>query len=607
MTMKHSIHSIFMAIVFLLGVAGAVEVNVTLDSQIVQAGEAANLSIRVSGGQPAKPQIPEVKNLTVQYQGQSTQISIINGQRETSLAYNYIIGSSVAGEYQIPPVEVTVGGQKYLTKGLKLTVLASGQAQAAPNAADLAKEEADPRRFGFLTLELANQNRKHAYLGEIAPVRINAWLPKDSKVSLRSGIQPESKGFTLQNVSQQPQQHPEVLDGKQYQVLTWFGGISAAKAGTLPASLSLKAVVAVPDLSKPALRQRRSGPFDDPFFDDAFNQRNMQYIEKEVTLTSQDQNIEVRPLPTEGRPDSFTGAVGEFEFEAIEIPTAWKTGEPQKVALRLKGSGNFSSLKAPALSPADLWTSYPGQDQFTPGDYASFAGAKVFQYNALIRKHGKYDVGFAFSYFDPDQGQYKEIKSQAVNIQVTGDDIAEENPADANKSTAAPAQVDRPSDQAAPPREKESSVRLLKPLYQRSPFLYGLVFLGLATLVGPVSLLYWKFRDDPQRRARKALRLATSQALQSAEKCAANGDVPGFFAAARSALQDQLGGIWKQAPQAITVSEVQSRLGMDSPVTAFFRAADHQSYGGMSAADSLPQWRSLLQQCFALLTAPDHQ
>lgn len=604
MTMKHPFHIIYVAILFLLGVASAVDVNATLDAQILQTGEAANLSIRVSGGQSAKPEVLEVKNLTVQYQGQSSQISIINGRAESSLAFNYIIGSSVAGEYQIPPIEVTVGGQKYLTKALKLTVLASGQAQASPNAADIAKDAADPRRFGFLTVELDNQNRKHAYLGEVAPVRINAWLPKDSQVSLRSGIQPESKGFTLQNVSQQPQQHPEVLDGKQYQVLTWFGGISATKAGTLPASLSLKAVVAVPDLSKPELRKRRSGPFDDPIFDDAFNRRNMQFIEKEVTLTSQDQNIEVRPLPTAGRPESFTGAVGEFQFDAIDIPSAWKTGEPQKVALRLKGSGNFSSLKAPALSPADLWTSYPGQDQFTPGDYASFAGSKVFQYNALIRKHGKYDVGFAFSYFDPNQGEYREIKSPAVNIQVTGDDIAEENPADANKSTAAPAQVARSSDAAAPPREKESAVRLLKPFYQRSSFLYGLALLGLGTLAGPLSFLYRKFHDDPQRRMRKALRLATSKSLQCAEKCAACGDVSGFFAAARAALQDQLGDIWQQAPQAITFSEVQSRLGADSPVTAFFRAADHQSYSGMSAVESLPQWRLLLQQSFALLTAP---
>ena len=72
--------------------------------------------------------------------------------------------------------------------------------------------------------------------------------------NLRSGIQPEGKAFTLHNVSGQPQQTQEMKDGKRYLVVTWFGGISATKAGKYPASLSVNATVAVRDTAAPSSR-----------------------------------------------------------------------------------------------------------------------------------------------------------------------------------------------------------------------------------------------------------------------------------------------------------------------------------------------------------------
>jgi predicted ABC-type transport system involved in lysophospholipase L1 biosynthesis ATPase subunit len=80
---------------------------------------------------------------------------------------------------------------------------------------------------------------------------------------------------------------------------------------------------------------------------------NMPMIQKEVTLKSDDQEIEVRPLPTEGRPNGFTGAVGEFKFDSFEIPNTWKTGEPQQITASLSGKGNFSLMNAPELVLAD--------------------------------------------------------------------------------------------------------------------------------------------------------------------------------------------------------------------------------------------------------------
>ena len=114
--------------------------------------------------------------------------------------------------------------------------------------------DAGEKRFGFLTISPVAQDRSYVYVGEIAPVRIQAWIPADARAQLRSGIQPEGKAFTLHHVSDRPQQTQEIKDGKRYLVVTWYGGISATKAGKYPAALSVDVTVAVRDT---AARQPR--------------------------------------------------------------------------------------------------------------------------------------------------------------------------------------------------------------------------------------------------------------------------------------------------------------------------------------------------------------
>lgn len=604
---RHSIQSAnrLLAGLLMLVCAQAAEVRALLDTQVAATGDAANLTIRVSGGKEiGEPVIPDIKDLTVRFQGKSQQMSIVNGRVDASVAFNYIIGSHVAGEYQIPAIEVTVDGQSFHTAPLKLTVRDNGRGAALPSPEELAQEANDPDRFGALTLELMNQDRKHVYLGEIAPVRIRAWLPADAQAQLRTGIQPESQAFTLHNVSDNPQQTIEIKDGKQFRVITWFGGISGTKAGTYPASLSVKATVSVPDRSKPALRSRRRSPFDDPLLRGMGGGLDVEYIQKEVTLSTRDQAIELRPLPDQDRPADFSGAVGRFEFDGMEIPTQWRTGEPQRVALRIKGKGNFAVMNAPALAPEPLWKIYPGQDQFTPGDQASFSGSKIFQYNALPRQAGSHQAGFSLSYFDPELARYQTIKSPTRTITVEGSDLPPEEAKTTASPTPDPAPPPAPADTPAPPHHTAGNPHPLLPLTEQPAFPWWLAAASALFLAGPLSATYQKLRTNPERLARAAAARATNRAIRQAKHCAASSNITGFFEAARLALQHQLARKWRQTPQAITLADVQLRLPADSPVTAFFREADRISYGTATTPESLPAWQELLMTALYSLSSP---
>lgn len=596
------------ALVLMTGVCAAAEIQAQLDRESVPAGNGAVLTIRIEG-RAEQPVIPSVPNLIFNPRGQSTQMQMVNGMTSVSTTYTYAVGSNTPGDYEIPAIEATVGGKKVMSQVLKLKVLDSGVAQppagtaptppGMPQAAAEEPQDTGENRFGFLTVELADSERSHVYVGEIAPVRIRAWLPADSRANLRSGIQPEAKAFTLHNVSDQPQQTQEMRDGKQYIVVTWFGGISATKAGKFPASLSVNATVAVRDTSAPKQqRPRMGGPFDDPFFDRMFDQTPM--IQKDVTLKSEDQEIEVRPLPTEGRPDGFAGAVGEFKFDRAEIPNDWKTGEPQQITAQLSGSGNFALMNAPDLAPADAWKTYPGKDQFSAGDQASFSGSKLFQFSAVPRKGGAQEVSLAFSYFDPAKESYETIRSAATKIQVTGEDIVE------TEAAAAPVakEPEKKVTTLAGQDDELSQAGSLVPLVERPALMKVLVFSGVLALFGGGLAWLRRFRRDPERLARIALERVTREALDAAGKCAASGDVPGYFAATRLALQQQLGNLWNQPAQAITLAEVQARISDDSPVTRFFREADLHEYSRQGTGDVSPRWRALFDEAMASLKSP---
>ncbi|RYD29650.1 MAG: protein BatD, partial [Verrucomicrobiaceae bacterium] len=585
----------------LFSTGDAAEVEAQLDRQAVPAGEGALLTLKIMGNTDGPPAIPEVENLILQPRGRSQQIQIFNGQRAVTTTHTFVVGSRIPGDYQVPAIEVTIAGLKYQSQPLNLKVLEAGAAQPPPappqpGQPDPTEEEpaadAGEKQFGFLTVDLADNTRKHAYVGEIAPVRIRAWLPQGARVQLHSGIQPEGKGFTLHNVSERPQESQETRDGKTYSVVTWFGGISATRAGKFPASLSVDATVAIRDPS--AQRRRRGGPFDDPFFGNMFDDTPM--IQKQVTLKSDDHEIEIRPLPAEGKPAGFTGAVGEFKFDTAEIPGTWKTGEPQQITTQLSGSGNFALMKAPDLAPAEAWKSYPGKDQFRASDETSFSGSKVFQFSAVPRKGGDQDVSLSFSYFDPEAEAYKTIASPVQKIRITGEDVAEDKPADA---PAVKEPEKKKTGELVAQRRNHSPSATLVPLVARRAFKEMLGTSAGLCLLGAGLAVARRRRTDPRRASKAALEKDTREAL---EKAGAARDSTAFFVEGRLAIQRQLGALWNQPPQAITTSEVQARLSADSPVVRFFREADVLEYSRGGDGEVQSRWRELLDEALASLT-----
>jgi hypothetical protein len=302
----------------------------------------------------------------------------------------------------------------------------------------------------------------------------------------------------------------------------------------------------------------------------------------------------------EGRPDGFHGAVGDFKFDRADIPARWTTGEPQQIGAWLSGSGNFALMNAPDLNPQEHWKTYPGKSEFTAGDKASFSGSKRFQFSAVPRKGGNQELALKLSFFDPTSASYKEISSPLRKIEVAGQDMAEEEPI---RSTEAAVEK---KDTIVGQHLVMSSTGQLVPLVFRPSFVSLLASGAALCLLGGI-LAWWRIRRfDPKRCTRAATEKAIREAIETAARQAESRNVSGFFSSARRALQEQLGALWQQPAQAITLAEVSARISDNSSVARFFREADLHEYGHHSNSSGLSEWRALLDEAMTSLSSPDH-
>ena len=86
-----------------LRAAGAAEVTATLEPSQVAVGEAAQLTVTVTGSVSAEPTIPNISGLEIAHIGQSTQIQFINGSMTASSVHTYEVTPERAGTLRSQP------------------------------------------------------------------------------------------------------------------------------------------------------------------------------------------------------------------------------------------------------------------------------------------------------------------------------------------------------------------------------------------------------------------------------------------------------------------------------------------------------------------------
>lgn len=355
---------------------------------------------------------PDFSNF-VTYSGpnQSSSMQVVNGSMSQTISINYILAAKKEGKFTIDAASIQVGNKIMNTKPLVIEVgKGSGQGQQGNNNNTKANNSAYPEDVESNIFMRATVSKNKVYQGEqlLATFKVYTRL---NIVDNALSKAPSFNGFwseEVPNPTRQSELHSEVLDGIQYQVAEIKKTILIPqRSGTLTIDpLEMEIVTRVKSKS-------RNNSFFDQFFGGG-------YQDVKLSIASKSIKVEVMPLPEKGKPDNFNGAVGQLNIEASIKNNELKTDEGCNLSYSISGKGNLKLLEAFKLKlPADIETYDPKITDKINVNIDGVKGSRTFDYLLIPRYAGAFTIpALAFSYFDPQKGQYVSLPGPEFILKV---------------------------------------------------------------------------------------------------------------------------------------------------------------------------------------------
>jgi len=310
----------------------------------------------------------------------STSMQIINGQVSREMSYSYTIQAPKEGTFTIGPASIVANGKTLRSDPLTIKVLKGNN-----SAGDSADE-----RQAYVAIE---PNKTIAYPGEqiLLDFKLYTTVSLDGYDITQ---EPDYRGFFVQELRRfNSRTQREVINGKQVttKVLRRLA-LFPQQTGELTIPSATFQLAVVQD-------NNRSG---------FFFRRNV----KPVFVTTEPVTIQVKELPS-GAPGNFTGAVGNFGFQATANRMQATTDDAISITMMLTGDGDMKRVQSPPLLLSDSFEIYPPKviEDKVSEVQGQLQGSKVIEYLVLPLFAGNYSIAPSFSYFQPESGTYQTISS----------------------------------------------------------------------------------------------------------------------------------------------------------------------------------------------------
>ncbi len=539
---------------------GAVTVRAWLEPSRIAMGQSADLSVEVRGTQNVPmPSVPAPDGVGVRYVGPSTQLSIVNGQTSASVTHHFTVTPRQDGTFALGPITVQADGQ-VLQAGTASLQVSSDAAQAAPGG--------DP-----LQLELTVP-RTTIYLHERVPLTVTLRVG-DVRVTDVQYPRIAGDGFSVEPLTQ-PSQRQESRGGETIQVVEFHSTLTPVRTGRVtvgPAQMSMSRV------------SERAGGRHGFFFGGM--------TQEPVELSSQPVALDVLPLPDQGKPADFSGAVGRFSLEVRAAPLEVVAGDPVTLTYTVSGAGDLSSVTPPTLAGSDTLRVYPVAP-VTPAAQGAPTGARRFEQVVIPQQAGTVRLpAVRFSWFDPEARAYRSAEQPPITLTV--------RPAPAGSR---PQILGAPAKGAAAHPESlgrdivfiKDAPGTLAPIGAarwRSPVFWIAQLIPLLLLAGAMAFARHRDRLGSDARYARFTRAgrAARTALDEARTALARGDAVAFHERVAGALRDYLTAKLDLPPGAVTPEQVSARLrgaglaeGVADEVRAFFAACEVARFAPAHAA-----------------------
>jgi hypothetical protein len=368
------------------------------------------VKVRVHNAQQTEvPDFPDLPNCNVDYVGPEsrTYVSIDNTGRKviSEKAHQYMLVARQAGVLTIPPIPVAADGRTLRTKLRRLTVR---ELPESPSPRDGQRDTGGPA--GNLLLAEITCAQSKLFVGQHANFTLTVWI-KPAEYRGRPLTKADMWTFRtgsfgpfddVSNVLAAEIKRPGVGDVSElYYVYELTANFVLQQTGPLT-------------FSDVAVGMNYPTQFSRNVFGDlrVIRHKRVPPMHPAVTVP------EVQPLPTEGRPASFSGAVGNYELNIFAIPTNVRVGDPIQLVIDISGD-LIETLPAPDL------TSIPQliEDFRVPGEtLAGTVSGNRKRFTQTIRAK-RADVKqippIEFAYFDPEAERYVVARSEPIPVLVS--------------------------------------------------------------------------------------------------------------------------------------------------------------------------------------------
>jgi hypothetical protein len=560
----------------------------TIEPSRIRLGDFAIIRVTSLDGYLKSVPLPTVPGLTFELLGRSQGLEFVNGK---SLPATYIVirvTPQFLGVFTIPgltPKSRTLGLE--VVTGNEPNPYAFHSQTQFPQPLPV-KPAPIPKGVqlkagGAAFVQLVIPTRA-IYVGESVPVDIELGVRPGIVTSLNGAPTLNGGDFTLGNLSRHPERREKVIEGNPFEVMTWHSVLAAVKPGDF--SLSVETPLSVKISTKAEEDAAFAAKLGWPFSQITYNG----VAPKDVTIASAAAELKVVPLPTQGQPKDFSGAVGEFQVSSDIAPARVAAGDPQTLRLHISGSGNFDRVDSTMFDHLDHWKTYPAKSSFTPSDAGGYKGEKVFEQPLIATRPGEQSIpGLEFSYFNPNTRQYERAHTEPIKVTVAAS-LAE-------SSLSALAAGQGPNGAAASQSARglrpdhprpQGSVGELRPLFFQAPFLTV-----PATLALILAGSWLAVRPRPTRGISKT----AERALAQLDAAARSGDSSSFFEVARNTLVQTFATRWQMSPDQITFTELKARLGTaGEDVERLFALADEAKYSDYAPGSAdFQRWLTLIR------------
>ncbi|MFN2424991.1 MAG: BatD family protein [Candidatus Binatia bacterium] len=380
--------------------------GVPIDLQVVAEGFEEEPAPEVTGDPPTGSTL----NFVQSRPQVSSMMQIINGRvtqsRTVRFAYVYQLTAPKAGRYTLGPFTVTQGAKTAVTRAVTVTV-------------------ADVPQAGGQRLRVVLPDGP-IYVGQRVPVTVEWWTESgladrlfDQRLNVPLFM--DTANFQFLDEEREPTrititadtpggaaEFPAEVTQRSQDGKTWV--IRSFTRTLVPVATGRF------DLGQPVLFCEEATAFRRDIFGSRVPSNT-----RRVRVTAAPLVLDVQTVPSQGRPASFAGAIGQgFTMDVAADRTVLQTGDPVKLTITIHGDGSLDAASLPPLASAGL---SPQRFRLPDGQVAGITDERGKRFEVTVRVIDpavREIPPVEYSWFDPTTGRFETTRSQPIALSVRG-------------------------------------------------------------------------------------------------------------------------------------------------------------------------------------------